>query len=87
MKDSNSRKMDSNPIYRMKLKVEDQAEGFKSLSYGLESLLALNSNFAKEIRILIKWIRIPIPISLPEDQDSNPKGMDPNLDSRKSQEC
>ena len=37
MKDSNPHKMDSNPIYRMKLKAEDQVEGLESSSYGLES--------------------------------------------------
>ena len=47
MKDLNPRKMDSNPIYKMKMKIEE----FKSSSYGFESSLAHNSNFAKEIRI------------------------------------
>ena len=50
---------DSNPIYRMKLMAEDQIKGFESSSYGLESSLVLNSNFAKEIRIFDLWIRIP----------------------------
>ena len=48
MKDSNTRKMDLNPIQRMK----HQVEGFKSLSYGFESPLVHNSNFTKKIRIL-----------------------------------
>ena len=38
MKDSNPHKMDLNPIYKMKLKVEDQDEGFESLSYGFKFL-------------------------------------------------
>ena len=37
MKDSNPRKMDLNPIYRLKLKAGDQVEGFESLSYGFVS--------------------------------------------------
>ena len=43
-------------------------------------------NLKKEIRILIELIQIPIPVSLLENQDSNPKGMDSNLDSRNGQE-
>ena len=31
----------------------------------------------------MEWIRIPIPVSLFEDQDPNLKGMDLNLESRK----
>ena len=39
MKDLNPCKMDSNPIYRMKLKVEYQVEGFESSNYGFESFI------------------------------------------------
>ena len=38
----------------------------------------------KEIRIPQRKIRIPISISLAKDQNSNPQGMDSNLDSKKS---
>ena len=34
----------------------------------------------------MEWIWIPIPVSLPEDQDSNLKGMDSNPNSKKGQE-
>ena len=34
----------------------------------------------------MEWIQIPIPITLFEDQDSNPKEMDSNLDSKKRSE-
>ena len=37
MKDLNPHKKDSNPIYKIKLLFEDQAQGFKSLSFGFES--------------------------------------------------
>ena len=33
----------------------------------------------------MEWIRIPIPVSLTEDKDSNPRRMDSNLDSKKGQ--
>ena len=59
MKDPNPRKKNSNPIYKMKLLVEDQAQGFKSLSFEFESPSAVNSNSTLEIRILELWIRIP----------------------------
>ena len=49
MKDLNPPKKDSNPIYKMKLLVEDQTKGFESLSYEFKSPSTLNSNFAKEI--------------------------------------
>ena len=49
MKDSNPHKMDLNSIYKMKLKAEDQVEGFESSNYGFKSPLTHNSNFAKEI--------------------------------------
>ena len=47
MKDSNPRKMDSNPSYRMKLKTEDHAKEFDSLSYGFESSLGAQFKFCK----------------------------------------
>ena len=37
MKDSNPCKKDSNPIYRIELLAEDQAEGFESSSYRFKS--------------------------------------------------
>ena len=49
MKDLNSRKKGSNPIYRMKMLVEDQAQGFESLSFGFVFPMATNSNSALEI--------------------------------------
>ena len=66
LEDLNPRKKDSNPIYKMKLK----AKGFKSSSYGFESLLGtqfkfckgdsnlrnmdLNPSFCKSIKCLIR---------------------------------
>ena len=58
--DSNLRVMDSNLLSKMKLKVEGQTEGFESLSYGFESLLAQNLNFTKAIRIPYTMIWIPL---------------------------
>ena len=48
MKDSNTRKMNTNLIYRMKLKVEDQVEGFESPSYEFESLISAQFKFYKK---------------------------------------
>ena len=39
VRDSNPLKKDLNLISRMKLKVEDQTEGFESSSYGFKSLV------------------------------------------------
>ena len=59
MKDLNPCKKDLNRIYKMKLLVEDQAQGFKSSSFGFESPLTVNSNSTVKIRILELWIQIP----------------------------
>ena len=45
--DLNLQVMDSNLLFKMKLKVEGQTKGFKSLSYGFESLLGLKFKFYK----------------------------------------
>ena len=44
-------------------------------------------NLKNEIQIPMKWIWIPILVSLLEDQDSNSKGMDSNLNFEKGQEA
>ena len=48
MKDSNPRKKDSNPIYRIKLKVEDQVKRFESLIYRFKSPFRAQFNLYKE---------------------------------------
>ena len=49
MKDSKPRKMDSNPIYKMKLKIKLKDSNLRVTD--LNPILACNSNFTKEIRI------------------------------------
>ena len=39
--------MDSNPIYKMKLKAEDRAEIFESSNYGFESPFGAQFKFCK----------------------------------------
>ena len=63
--------MDSNPSK------EDSNPNFRKCRLG---------NLKKEIRIPMEWIRIRISVSLLENQDSNPQGMDLNLESKKGQE-
>ena len=56
--------MDSNLLFKMMLKVEGQTKGFKSSSYGFESLLGAKFKFYKGDSNPYTTIQIPLSLEV-----------------------